>query len=218
VTRRSVFFLLAAGCCLGQVATPPDPALRQIDDTPGLPRVLLIGDSISIGYTEPVRAELAGKANVHRIPENGAATLSVTKLDNWLGTGHWDVIHFNFGLHDLKFMDNGLRQVPLSDYEGNLRQIVGRLKRTGARLVFATTTPVPNTKVNPPRLTADVVEYNAAAKRIMQQSGVTVDDLYSLVYPRLSELQLPANVHYTTEGYKVLGHQVAETILRELGQ
>jgi hypothetical protein len=218
VTRRSAFFLLAAGCCFGQTAAPPDPAFRQIDDTPGLPRVLLIGDSISIGYTEPVRAELAGKANVHRIPENGAATLSVTKLDSWLGTGHWDVIHFNFGLHDLKFMDNGLRQVPLSDYEGNLRRIVARLKRTGARLVFASTTPVPNTKVNPPRLSGDVVEYNAAAKRIMDQSGVAVDDLYSLVYPRLSELQLPANVHYTAEGYKVLGHQVAETILRELGQ
>jgi hypothetical protein len=218
VTRRSTLFLLAAGCCFGQPAAPPNPAFRQIEDSPGLPRVLLIGDSISIGYTEPVRAELAAKANVHRIPENGAATLSVTKLDAWLGAGHWDVIHFNFGLHDLKFMDNGLRQVPLPDYEGNLRQIVGRLKRTGAKLVFATTTPVPNTKVNPPRLSGDVVEYNAAAKRIMAESGVTVNDLYSLVIPHLSELQLPANVHYTPEGYNVLGHQVAESILRALGQ
>jgi hypothetical protein len=208
--------LLAAGICFAQTTAPPNPAFRQIDDTPGLPRVLLIGDSISIGYTEPVRSELEGKANVHRIPENGEATLSIAKLDKWLGTGHWDVIHFNFGLHDLKFMDTGLRQVPLSDYEGNLRQIVGRLKRTGAKLIFATTTPVPNTKVNPPRLSADVVEYNATARRVMEQSGVAVDDLYSLIYPRESELQLPANVHYTTEGYKVLGHQVAEYILRAL--
>jgi hypothetical protein len=207
VTRRFALCLLAAGCCFGQTAALPDPAFRPIEDTPGL-----------IGYTEPVRAELAGKANVHRIPENGASTLSVTKLDGWLGTGHWDVIHFNFGLHDLKFMDSGLRQVPLPDYEGNLRRIVGRLKRTGARLVFASTTPVPDTKVNPPRLSGDVVEYNAAAKRIMDQSGVVVDDLYAQVYPRLSELQLPANVHYTLEGYKVLGHQVAQSILRALGQ
>jgi hypothetical protein len=218
VTRRFVLYLLAAGYCFGQTAAPPNPAFRQIEDKPGLPRVLLIGDSISIGYTEPVRAELEGKANVHRIPENGEATLSVNKFDKWLGAGHWDVIHFNFGLHDLKFMDNGLRQVPLSDYEGNLRRIVGRLKRSGARLIFASTTPVPDTKVNPPRLSGDVVEYNAAAKRIMDESGVTIDDLYALVYPRLSELQLPANVHYTAEGYKVLGHQVSESILRALGQ
>jgi hypothetical protein len=218
VTRRTAWFLLLAGYGFGQTTTPPNPAFRQIEDTPGLPRVLLIGDSISIGYTEMVRAELAGKANVHRIPENGASTLSVTKLDDWLGAGHWDVIHFNFGLHDLKFMDSGLRQVPLSDYEGNLRQIVGRLKRTGAQLIFASTTPVPNTKVNPPRLSGDVPEYNAAAKRIMERSGVAIDDLYSLVYPRLSELQLPANVHYTAEGYQVLGHQVAESILRALGR
>ena len=47
----------------------PNP-LAQIQDTPGLPRVLLIGDSISIGYTLPVRRLLAGKANVHRIAVN----------------------------------------------------------------------------------------------------------------------------------------------------
>ena len=214
--RRSALFLLAAVCCFGQTPAAPNPAFREIEDAPGLPRVLLIGDSISIGYTEPVRTELKGKANVHRIPENGAATLSLTKLDQWVGTAHWDVIHFNFGLHDVKYMDNGERQVSLPDYEENLRTIVKRLQRSGARLVWATTTPVPNAKTNPPRKNADVITYNAAAMKIMAERRIAIDDLYKLVYPRLGEVQLSANVHYTPEGYDVLGHQVAESILRAL--
>lgn len=48
-----------------------DLSTAPITDTPGLPRVLLIGDSISMGYTLPVRDLLKGRANVHRIPENG---------------------------------------------------------------------------------------------------------------------------------------------------
>ena len=57
--------------------------------------------------------------------------------------------------------------------------------------------------------------YNDAATRIMKESGIAIDDLYTLVNPRLPELQLPANVHYTLPGYNVLGHQVAESILRQ---
>src|SRR5438270_12669603 len=102
---RYVLILAAAGFCFGQPA--PNPAFREIQDVAGLPRVLLIGDSISIGYTEPVRALLAGKANVHRIPTNGAHTGNgLQNLDAWLGTSRWAVIHFNFGLHDLRYMDN----------------------------------------------------------------------------------------------------------------
>lgn len=70
--RRFVSILIGAALCYGQNAATPNPAYREIKDAPGLPRVLLIGDSISIGYTEPVRMELAGKANVHRIPTNGS--------------------------------------------------------------------------------------------------------------------------------------------------
>ncbi len=52
--------------------SPKNPAVRPIKDVPGLPRVLLIGDSISIGYTLQVRELLKGKANVHRIPSMAA--------------------------------------------------------------------------------------------------------------------------------------------------
>ena len=197
------------------LAQPParDPAFLPVHETPGLPRVLLMGDSISIGYTPAVRELLKGKANVHRIGENGGPTSNgVAKIDAWLGTFQWDVIHFNFGLHDLKIMDNGRHQVEPTEYEKNLRSIVARLKQTGAKLIFATTTPVPEGKVNPPRNPADVRAYNAVALTVMKDTGVAVDDLYEFALPRLKEIQRPVNVHYTSDGYAALAQRVAASI------
>src|SRR5476651_196349 len=125
---------------------PKDPSIIEVADEAGLPRVFLIGDSISMGYTVPVRELLKGKANVHRPLTNGGPTPNgLAHLDQWLGTGKWDVIHFNWGLHDLKWCDDkgtitevgvGHQQVPVEDYEKNLRTLVARLKKTGAKLIW----------------------------------------------------------------------------------
>jgi acyl-CoA thioesterase-1 len=191
----------------------PNPAFSEITDAPGLPRVLLIGDSISIGYTLPTRARLQGQANVHRIPVNGGPTIrGLESLDQWLGNSKWDVIHFNWGLHDLRFMDDGKHQVAIDAYERNLRALVERLERTGAILIWASTTPVPDAEVTPPRKSSDVVVYNAAAKRVMDERRVRINDLYTFALPRLATIQLPANVHYTDPGYDVLAERVAASI------
>lgn len=198
-------------------AETPNPALEPIKDEPGLPRVLLIGDSISIGYTLPTRERLKGKANVHRIPVNGATSQrGVESLSDWLGDGHWDLVHFNFGLHDLKIMPDGKRQIPIDHYSKNLEQIVGALKASGAVLVWASTTPVPDAEVSPVRSDKDVEAYNAAAREIMERHGVVIDDLYALAKPKLSEIQLPANVHFSKEGSATLAQQVADMILKHL--
>src|SRR5215467_1823332 len=161
---RILMLLAWSAFAFGQVNdfSPQSPAFAPVIDNPGLPRVLLIGDSISIGYTAQVRRILAGKANIHRIPENGADTVNGLKnIDSWLGDSHWDVIHFNWGLHDLKVTPEGGRQVPIEAYEKNLAALVERLKRTGAQLIWATTTPVPEGKQSPVRESADVPRYNA---------------------------------------------------------
>jgi len=200
-------------------AKAPDPAMQAIKDVPGLPRILLIGDSISIGYTLPVRQQLEGKANVHRITINGGPTTNgVANLTKWLGEGKWDVIHFNFGLHDLKIMETGKRQVEPEDYERNLRAIVAELRKTGAKLVFATTTPVPEGKLTPPRNFGDVATYNQIALKVMQENGVAIDDLNAAITPDLAKLQRPHDVHYTPEGYEVLGRAVGASLLKQLGK
>ncbi|MFZ9091927.1 MAG: SGNH/GDSL hydrolase family protein, partial [Planctomycetaceae bacterium] len=163
---RPLLFLLLASFTLSSHADEPkqtapsrkkaNPAMAPVVDTPGLPRVLLIGDSISIGYTVPVRTLLQGKANVHRPLTNcGPTSKGLAEIEQWLGDGKWDLIHFNWGLHDLKYLGpNGgnladpaatdsVQQVPPAEYEKNLRLLVERLKKTGAKLVWRTTTPVP---------------------------------------------------------------------------
>ena len=160
---------------------------------------------------------LKGKANVHRIPTNGGPTIrGLVQIDSWLGDGKWDVIHFNWGLHDLKFMPHGKRQVLPAAYEKNLDSIVRRLKQTGAKLIWRNTTPVPEAKVRPRRIPADVVSYNAAARRVMQKHGVPIHDLYSFALTRLEKIQLPANVHFTPGGSAILAGEVAKVILEAL--
>jgi acyl-CoA thioesterase-1 len=191
---------------------------------PGLPRVLLIGDSISMGYTLPVRKLLEGRANVQRPPENcGDTARGLSRLDTWLGTNPWQVIHFNFGLHDLKHLDatgklvppdQGKQVAPVPQYEANLRQLVTRLKQTRARLIFATTTPVPAGSSG--RVEKEEIRYNEAAVRVMRENGVAIDDLHAFVAPRQETLQLPKNVHFTPAGSAALGKTVAAAIELEL--
>ena len=199
-----------------QDAKRPNP-MSPIMDVPGLPRVLLIGDSISIGYTLPVRERLKGKVNLHRIPTNGGPTIrGLVQIDSWVDDGKWDLIHFNWGLHDLKFMPHGKRQVTLAAYERNIDSLVRRLKKTGAKLIWRNTTPVPDGEVKPRRFPADVVLYNSAAKRVMEKHGVPIHDLYAFALARLSEIQRPLNVHFTLEGSDALADEVARVVLDAL--
>jgi acyl-CoA thioesterase-1 len=196
----------------------PDPALAPITDLPGLPRVLLIGDSISIGYTLPVRAALAGKANVHRPPGNCSSTgYTLTQLDKWLGEGKWDVIHFNWGLHDAKLPPEGVRHAPPDVYEQNLRQLVTRLQATGAKLIWATTTPVPmGGNLAPNRRFDSVDKYNAIAAKIMAELGVATNDLNAAIAPHVARLGRPNDVHFTPEGSAFLAERVVRSVTASL--
>jgi acyl-CoA thioesterase-1 len=195
-------------------------AFAPVTDVPGLPRVLILGDSISIGYIPTVRVKLAGKANVHRPPENcGETARGLRSIDQWLGAGKWNVIHFNFGLHDIKYLDaagkyvtpdKGKQVATLAEYESNLRALVARLTKTGAKLIFATTTPVPSASSG--RVEHDEVRYNQVARRVMEELGVAINDLHAWAKPRQEQIQLPHNVHFTAEGSVQLGIQAAERI------
>ena len=223
---------------------PVDPSLVAVADVPGLPRVLLIGDSISMGYTLPVRAALAGRANVHRPAQNcGDSARGLANLKKWLGDGRWDVVHFNFGLHDLKYLDAAGKDVPPEQgkqvaspevYRERLREFATRLRAAApdAKLVFATTTPVPEGTTG--RVAGDEARYNAVAVELMRELGVAVNDLCAFVREeqrklpprplsakpangkqlaaREGEIQLPFNVHFTPAGSEALAERVVATI------
>lgn len=179
-----------------------------VEDDPALPRVLLIGDSVSRGYTQAVRTALAGKANVHRAPANCGPTANGLKhLDVWLGDGRWDLIHFNFGIHD--------RATPLADYTQRLDQLIARMQQTGARLMWASTTPIPDSP-DGKQTARSIVERNAAAANLMQRHGIAIDDLFTAVTPHLAAFQPPNDVHFTADGYTFLGQTVAQAIEQAL--
>lgn len=198
----------------GADAPARDPRLQQVVDVPDLPRVLLLGDSISIGYTLPVREALRGRANVHRPAENCSSTgYALTNLEAWLGPGKWDVIHFNFGLHDAKLPPERIRHSELKVYEANLRKIVRRLKMTGAKLIWATTTPVPlGGNLAPNRRFGNIDAYNEAAARVMQEEQVPIADLNRSIASHAAQLGRPNDVHFTETGYKVLADAVLAAI------
>ena len=205
--------------------------MQKVEDVEGLPRVLLIGDSISIGYTVGVRNLLKGKANVHRPLTNcGPTTKGLAQIEAWLKTvgegKKWDVIHFNWGLHDLKYMGKdgsnladpnskeSHRQVPPAEYEQNLRKLVERLEKTGAKLIWRNTTPVP--KGAKGRVVGDSAKYNKIAAKIMAEKNIPTDDQYSFCMERLDKIQKPANVHFTPEGSKALAEQAVKAIEKAL--
>jgi len=205
-----------------------NPVLAPIEDVAGLPRVLLIGDSISIGYTLQVRQGLKGKANVHRPAINcGPTTRGLQGIEKWLGEKKWDVIHFNFGLHDLKYMgpnnenladpsdEKNHQQVPPLEYEKNIRKLVDRLKKTNAKLIWRNTTPVPESAQG--RVRGDSAKYNSIAAEIMKEEQIQIHDMYSLVKPKMNQLMLPkGNVHFTKPGSQVLADDVVKVILESL--
>ncbi len=209
--------------------------IAPVDD-PELPRVLIIGDSVSVAYTLDVRKNLAGVANVHRIAANGGSTrtaLGEYGLVRWLKPDEkWDVIHFNEGLHDLSYRfpddrdkndqgeyaspaNGGRPNVSLEQYEKNLRLIVARLKQTGARLIFASTTPVPDA-IAAKYVKDSELPYNVVAKKVMADEGVTWNDLWAVVKPMQAELQGKRDVHFMPTGSAFLARHVAAAIAREL--
>jgi len=207
-------FLSAGLARSGGMAAPEPP------DIPGLPRVLLLGDSISSGYTEAVRSRLRGIADVHHGGEGRFDSgYALAHLDAWLEPGNWTVIHFNYGLWDIKYVDKegndytvagGRRIGSLASYQRHMRGIVKRLKRTGAKLIFATTTPVPAGTAS--RIKDTELPLNAFAVRLMQENSIPIDDLHAYVLPRLAELQNPNDVHFRPVGNEALADAVAASI------
>jgi len=97
--------------------------------------------------------------------------------------------------------------------EANLEQIIARLEKTGAKLLWATTTSVLPSSNAESYTQEQCDKVNQIADRVMKRHNIPEDDLRSTVQPRLAELQLPNNVHFKEEGYKLLAGKAASEIL-----
>jgi hypothetical protein len=237
VTFISSLILIAAlTLCFG-CSNPNLTGDWDVSIDPDLPNVLIIGDSISGGYIQDVRQLLDGRANVLRPVQKvkkGSKNITfrdtrfgLVNVEKWLGDLKWEVIHFNWGLHDLCYRTplvnnqssrdkiNGKISVPLADYRDNLEELVVRLKSTGAVLIWASTTFVPEGEVG--RFAGDELKYNDKAREVMEKHGIAINDLHALTSNfDITLFRKPGNVHYTKEGSQKIAVQVAEKIEQAL--
>ena len=184
---------------------------------------MVIGDSISIGYTLPLRSALKGKYNVLRpieangTPINCGGSSDILKnLDSWLEEANPDVVVFNTGLWDIASRveeDPKQTRLTIQDYTSNLNEIISRLKASGARLIWASTTRVPDGASF--RDNSNAVRFNKAATEVMEKNNIETIDLYS------SSSQIPTsmrlgrrNVHFAGDGSKILADKITQSVTR----
>ena len=161
------------------------------------PSVLLLGDSISLGYREFVKADLEGVMNVYYPPEDGRfAAYTFRALYEWTRDCDFpkdmDFVYWNNGLWDTARIFGDEPQTSLHDYEIMISRVYQRLKYLfpTARIIFATTTPVIEDLFDKEVsycLNDDIKKYNEAAKQVVLKSGGIVHDLYGNgieTYPR----------------------------------
>lgn len=190
-------------------------------------KVLLLGDSIRLGYCNFVKNELANTMEVCFPDENCQFTQqTLVSLPRWLNAmpvakeeidlvhwnnGHWDVAHF----HDDEYSLNTPEM-----YGIMLERIYRKLRIfcPNAKIVFALTTPVnpANIPMANPRSNSEIEKYNAVAAEVMKKLDVKVNDLYTLAKENISEELYADYCHYTQEGYAILGNQVIKVIKETL--
>lgn len=183
-------------------------------DKNDLPRVLLIGNSITQGYYPVVENGLRGKAYVARYTTSRGIMDPVLfkEIKNLIQQHKYAVIHFNNGLHGIEY--------DAVQYEKGMLRLIKLLKKQGqgAELIGATSTPVlpgfahwKSDEYNQNLITTR----NRIVMEVCQKNNIMVNDLYWDVHSK-PELFSNDKIHYTPEGYKVLGEQALEHIISKL--
>jgi len=195
---------------------------------PALPRVVLIGDSIRMGYQAVVKKALEGEAQIWAPEDNCRyAAYTLEHLDEWVSSRRPDVVHLNVGLHDMYLMEEtGAPRTSIEDYGKNLRKILeGITKETSAILILALTTPVHEQwqEVSEGygrvvRRDSDVARYNQVARELAEEFSLPVNDLYRVIGAVGKEkLMTRDGVHFNSQGSDRLGNAVSAHIRDALG-
>jgi len=183
-------------------------AFHMTDRLKNLPRVFIVGDSISGGYRDFVKNALEGRVNVSWWSSSYCVTSpSYLKfLEIYLDEAKYDVIHINNGLHSLG--------TPTGDYARELETALRliRRKQPNAKIVWATSTPLKGER------TKKVRELNAAAAAVVaRMDGIATDDLFALLDPLDRDANWADEYHHKGDARKMTANKVTEAILAEIG-
>ena len=188
-------------------------------------KILLLGDSIRIGYDKYVKIAFEDIAQVDYPSENcrfSSYTLRrIYDYKNELECGDdVDLIHWNTGLWDSLRLLDGKTHTPIEYYKNNIERICTILKilYPDAKMIFATSTPVQEHLFGDlKRINSDIEAYNAAAVEIVTKHGGKINDLYSLMKNCPSEYYTDSTHFYTKDGTKLITGQVISYIENALG-
>jgi dienelactone hydrolase/lysophospholipase L1-like esterase len=192
--------------------------LLPVAPPPNGPTVVLVGDSIRLGYAPQVARELGDAVRLVNPKGAGDSAWLRANLETLVLDAKPDLVHLNVGLHDLrKDRKTGKYQVPLSEYESNLNDILTRLKETKATLLFALTTPVDDERGKKrggafDRFEADVVAYNTVARKVAARHGIVVHDLHTISGTH----QVADGTHFTPAGIALQARAVSDCVRRHL--
>ena len=186
--------------------------------------VLLIGDSIRIGYDKSVRASLEGVANVYFPAENCKfASFVLRYLHEYLALpeqGEVDVLHWNAGLWDCLRQFGEEPLTPPEVYAHYIERICIRIRKLcpNAKVIFATSTSVLSEEMPPnfKRYNEEIAMYNQAAIDVVQKYGFEVNDLYGLSLTLPRETHSDSVHYYTSLGTEALTKQTLSYIASAL--
>ncbi len=192
--------------------------------------LILIGDSIRMGYQPFVQQLLEGKARVTGPEENcGTSAKTRDNLQTWVLDQQPDIVHINTGLHDLAreprnvpnttlSVDDIYQQpvrVPGPDYVENVRHNLLAILDAGIQVIWATTTPVISlAKMTPARLEADVENYNRMALAVAQNElKLPINNLFTFIMQQGKENMLKDDgVHFEEANSRKLAEQVVAAV------
>ena len=188
-------------------------------------KIVLIGDSIRMGYDKYVKEALADVAEVYYPLENARYSTNLLRfLHEWKDKGEWptdaDLVHWNVGLWDAVELFGDDPLTPIEYYEKNIKRIYNRIKQLfpNAKQVFATSTAGLEHRfvANARRTNASIQNYNEAAKRALADTDVIINDLFSLTVSCPEEYHSDA-VHFNTDaGRELIGGRVISVICKML--
>lgn len=182
-------------------------------DKDALPRVLLVGDSITRGYFAEVEKALAGKACCARLTTSKCVSdpSFPDEVQLLLKQYRFAVIHFNNGLHGWGYTEQ--------QYKDGLLRLMETFENhaSDAKLVWATTTPVRESGDLPSvsEQTERVRARNKIAAEIMKERDIPTNDLYGLVEQH-PDWHSGDGVHFNEKGKEAQGAAVAESVLKYL--
>lgn len=203
-------------------------------------RVMLIGDSIRMGYQSDVQKELSGEFEVWGSDENNRfAKYTLNELGRMLEAFsknnyeksdeallqptasknnevvYPDVIHWNNGLWDTSIVcEEDGAFTPIDEYLSYMKKILRELRKMTDKIIFATSTPVK--PENPNQKNDIIVEYNKRIIELMRNEGIMINDLYGLVASDVDKYLSTDNIHLSLEGKAACAKQIAECI-RKIG-